>query len=142
MRARSNSRKAAAVLLPLLLAGGSCRLIGRGDAQVSFFSEPPGARVIVDKQDTGFVTPCRISLQARDDHRVELELAGYSTARLDLDPNIDTDIIFWRDMALNLGQWYFPLWLNFEDAIHPFKIHTNLHPGRVFVRLERAAASQ
>ena len=113
-----------------------------GDAQVSFFSEPPGARVIVDKQDTGFVTPCRITLAARDEHKVELELVGYSTARLDLDPSIDTDIIFWRDMALNLGQWYFPLWLNFEDAIHPFKIHANLHPGRVFVRLDRAAAAQ
>jgi hypothetical protein len=132
--------RTAAVLL-LLLGSSGCRLIGRGDAQVSFFSEPPGARVIVDHQDTGFVTPCRLSLQARDDHRVELELAGYSTARLDLDPNMDTDVIFWRDMALNLGQWYFPLWLNFQDSIHPFKIHANLHPGRVFVRLDRAAAA-
>jgi len=45
-------------------------------------------------------------------------------------------------MALNLGQWYFPLWLNFQDSIHPFKIQANLHPGRVFVRLDRAAAAQ
>jgi len=66
-----------AALLPLFLACGGCRLFGMGDAQVSFFSEPPGARVIVDKQDTGFVTPCRITLASRDEHRVELELAGY-----------------------------------------------------------------
>jgi hypothetical protein len=133
--------KSAAVLLVLLACGG-CRLFGMGDAQVSFFSEPPGARVIVDHQDTGFVTPCRLTLASRDDHKVDLELSGYSTARIDLDPNLDTDVIFWRDMALNLGQWYFPLWLNFQDTIHPFKLQANLHPGRVFVRLERAAAAQ
>lgn len=112
-------------------------VVGLTDAQVSFFSEPPGARVIVDKKDTGFVTPCRISLASRDDHKVELDLPGYAPARLSLDPEIDHEVTLWKDMSLDLGSWRFPLWLNLKDSV-PVKFEANLKPGRVFVRLQRA----
>jgi len=131
--------RAAILLLPVAMLAGGCGItgiLGGTDAQVSFFSEPPGARVIVDKKDTGFVTPCRISLASRDDHKVELDLPGYAPARLTLDPEIDHEVTLWKDMSLDLGSWRFPLWLNLKDSV-PVKFEANLKPGRVFVRLQR-----
>ena len=131
------------ILLPMLgglLGSSGCRVFGMDNAQVSFFSEPPGAKVIVDRQDSGFVTPCRLTLASRDDHQIELELPGYATARLGLEPSMDHDLILWQDMTLEFGQWRFPLWLNTKDTFSPFKLEANLHPGRVFVRLQRAVS--
>jgi hypothetical protein len=127
------------ILVPMLLGGSGCRLFGMSDSQVSFFSEPPGAKVIVDRQDSGFVTPCRLTL-AHDDHGIELELPGYATAHLALEPSMDHDLILWQDMTLEFGQWRFPLWLNTKDTFSPLKLEANLHPGRVFVRLQRAVS--
>ena len=138
---RASSIVRAARLLPLglmLLMGTSgCAIFGGNDSEVSFFSEPPGARVIVDKKDTGFVTPCRLTLD-REEHKVEIALPGYEPARLDLEPRMVHDVILWEDMALEFGSYHFPLWLNFGDTLTPVKFHANLEPGRVFVRLQRA----
>ncbi len=94
---------------------------------------------MVDKKDSGFVTPCRITLP-RDTHKVELALPGYATSELELTPEIVTETVYWRDMALRPGTWKFPLWLDLEGSFEPVSIHKTLAPGRVFVRLERAAA--
>ena len=135
MRARTIAE--ALLLLPLGLLGGGCAILGGSDSEVSFFSEPPGARVIIDKKDSGFVTPCRLTLD-REDHKVEFDLPGYATARFDLEPDMAHEVILWEDMALEFGSYHFPLWLNLGDALPPVKFHANLAPGRVFVRLQRA----
>ena len=127
----------AAGLFALALGTSGCQIFAA--TAVSFFSEPPGARVIVDRKDSGFVTPCRITLP-RDPHKVELELPGYAPSVIELTPETVTETVYWRDMALTPRTWKFPLWLDLEGTFAPVTVHKTLAPGRVFVRLERAAA--
>ncbi|HEV8111380.1 MAG TPA: PEGA domain-containing protein [Planctomycetota bacterium] len=123
-------------LLALALLAPGCALFGHHDVGVSFFSEPPGARVIVDAKDSGFVTPCRMTLDA-DEHQVELEMPGYKTAKVALVGVKTTEIVYWRDMTIRAENWRFPLWLNMNDSVEPFKFRQALAPGRVYVRLQR-----
>lgn len=120
------------------LAAG-CTTFGSHGAVVSFTTDPPGARVIVDHKDSGFVTPCRLMLDDDDDrHHVDLVMPGYASVSLRVDREKDTDVILWRDMYVRPEVWRFPLWLNLEDAFEPFKVRETFSPGHVFVRLERA----
>ncbi len=114
-----------------------CSVFGHSDVGVSFFSEPPGARVIVDKKDSGFVTPCRMTLEA-DKHHVELTMPGYKTANVTLVGTKRTEIVYWRDMTVRPETWRFPLWLNLTDTVEPVKYRQELSPGHVFVRLQRS----
>jgi hypothetical protein len=123
--------------LALALLAPGCALIGTHDVGVSFFSEPPGARVIVDEKDSGFVTPCRMTLEA-DKHHVEFSMPGYKPANVTLVGELHTDIVYWRDMTIRAENWRFPLWLNLNDSVEPFKFRQALAPGRVYVRLQRA----
>ena len=115
----------------------ACSATGLSDAAVSFASDPPGARVIVDRKDSGFVTPCRLALESGS-HRVDLELPGHAAANLRVERSLRTDVLLWPDMYSHPGVWRFPLWLNLEDAADPIKARWAFSPGHVFVRLERA----
>jgi PEGA domain-containing protein len=126
----------AGVALAVLTAG--CSVFGHSDVGVSFFTEPPGARVIVDKKDSGFVTPCRMTLEA-DKHHVELAMPGYKTANVTLVGAKRTEIVYWRDMTVRPETWRFPLWLNLSDTVEPVKYRQELSPGHVFVRLQRSS---
>jgi hypothetical protein len=48
-------------------------------------------------------------------------------------------MIFWREMSLIPILWHFPLWLNRNDSLTPFKVDRSLSPNRIHVRLRRAA---
>ena len=132
-------RSRLAVLLAVAALAG-CRYVGGKTTGVSFFSEPPGARVVDDRRDSGFVTPCRLTLDAHEEHQVALELAGHRTAEVELVPELHHETILWSDMALTFDVWKFPLWLNFRDSVVPAKIQARLAPGHVFVRLQRGEA--
>jgi len=125
-----------AATLAALLQG--CALFGLSDAQVAVFSEPPGARVVVDGRDSGFVTPCHLTLDMSR-HEVELRLPGYAPGTVSLEPSRWREAVLWKDMSLRPDVWRFPLWLNLEDSVEPVKFHQDLSPGHVFVRLQRAA---
>jgi hypothetical protein len=129
-----------AVLAGLTLAvlTSGCSIFGHSDVGVSFFTEPPGARVIVDQKDSGFVTPCRMTLVA-DKHHVELAMPGYKSANVTLVGTKRTDIVYWRDMTIRAENWRFPLWLNLNDSVEPIKYRQEMAPGHVFVRLQRAS---
>jgi hypothetical protein len=126
----------AGLMLAALSAG--CSIFGHSNVGVSFFTEPPGARVIVDQKDSGYVTPCRMTLEA-DKHHVELAMSGYKTAKVTLGGVKRTDIVYWRDMTIRAENWRFPLWLNLNDSVEPFKYRQEMAPGHVFVRLQRAS---
>jgi hypothetical protein len=125
-----------ALALAVLLPG--CQLIGHPDVGVSFFTEPPGARVIVDKKDSGFVTPCRMALES-DKHHVEFAMSGYKTANVTLVGVTRSAIVYWRDMTIRAENWCFPMWLNLNDTVEPFKFRKALAPGHVYVRLQRSS---
>ena len=104
-----------------------------------FSSDPPGAKVIVDGVDSGFVTPCAISLPDVEQQVVDLEVPGYETASRVI-TNEETEYwILFREMTVGPQTWRFPLWLNFFEALRPQKVVAVRKPGRVFVRLRRQA---
>jgi len=128
-------------LLPLLacaLLAGGCSIFDRS-TKVVLASDPPGARVVIDEHDSGFVTPCVLELDPADRTRVVLELPGFEPARRLLVPERDAYLILWRDMYLSSRTFYFPVWLNTRDFFEPIKLDKRLSPSRIFVRLERTA---
>ncbi len=127
-------------LLPLacsLLTGG-CALFDHS-TKVVLASDPPGARVLIDDRDSGFVTPCVLELDPQDRTRMSLELPGYDKAQRMLVPEYDVYALLWRDMYLNPNTWYAPIWLNMRDFFVPIKTDRRLSPSRIFVRLDRTA---
>lgn len=99
-------------------------------------SDPPGARVLIDGADTGFVTPTMIEVDNRA--RLDLELPGYETATRQIRSDSQLWVAHWDEMSLSPGNWRFPLWLNIVDAVPPVKLHSGPSPSRVFVRMKLA----
>ena len=99
-------------------------------------STPPGARILVDGHDSGFVTPSSIDLSGEGRVRVDLELAGYLPARIVLAPHGTTQAVTWRQGAPS--KWaslHVPLALEAQDLFAPFKRNGGPHPQRVHIRL-------
>jgi len=101
-------------LLSATLALGSCIFLPK-DADVTFASDPPGARVLIDGKDTGFVTPCGLALERNDDTRLDIALPGYVTATRFLTPDHQVYVLLWREMTVSKRTFRFPLWLNVRD---------------------------
>ncbi len=102
-----------------------------------FASQPPGAHVVVDGQDSGWITPCMIALDLEDDHAVRIELPGYAPRELRLDPNKRVLCIPWENGQTGLNPYpRFPLFLEWQSLFLPFRQNDMLAPARVFVRLE------
>lgn len=130
-----SSRTLAAALVALL---SGCGILRGGDPKVVLASDPPGARVLVDREDSGFVTPCVLALP-RDDLRIDFVYPGYEDATRLLTPESDVYTIFWHEMYIRSVIWKFPLWLNTKDFFAPVKYRKYLSPNRIYVRLERTA---
>lgn len=124
--------------LSMALALEACQLLPK-DADVTFASDPPGARILIDGQDTGFVTPCCMALERNDDTRLDIKLPGYVTATRFLTPDHQVYTMLWREMIVSRRTFRFPLWLNVRDFFVPIKYDKTMAPGRIFVRLERSA---
>ncbi len=135
MRHRQHPR---ALPVPALLALLAL-LAGCSNTGVFLSSAPPGARVLVNGVDSGFVTPCALDLAFEHMVDVAFVLPGYETARRRLVDESSSYVILWREMRISMNTWRFPLWLGFEDFFVPIKIQSGKAPGRVFVRLRRAA---
>lgn len=132
-------RHPSAMWKPVVIAAAclsSCALTG-SSAEVSVASDPPGARVLVDGIDSGFVTPCRMRLEAGEARLVELQLPGYKPEQRQLVPERDVELAFWRESYIREQVWRFPLWLNLQDFVSPVQAPTVLVPGRVYVQLDR-----
>ncbi len=137
VRSRTPARLAC-LAAALLLA--SCSTMGRG-RHVAFASDPPGARVVVDGKDSGFVTPCHIALPTDATQQVDLVLPGHKKETRVLTPKQETDVVFWQEAYIREQVWRFPLWLALPDFVAPVKAKTVLLPARVFVRMERESTT-
>jgi hypothetical protein len=125
-------------ILSTALALSACQLLPT-TSNVTFASDPPGARVLIDGRDTGFVTPCGLALERNDDTRLDIELPGYVTATRFLTPDHQVYVMLWREMFVAARTFHFPLWLNVRDFCVPIKYDKTMAPGRIYVRLERSA---
>lgn len=102
-------------------------------------SEPPGARILVDGQDSGWVTPMAMHLPRDESARIDLLLDGYRPATLAVAPGGQKYyLILWRESYKDWDCWRFPLWLNYEDFIAPVKLSRGLQPNRIFVPMRLA----
>ena len=83
-------------LAALLLVTSSCTSL----RPVHFSSDPAGARILVDGQDSGFVTPCQIELPNEPLRRIDFVLPGYQSATRFLTTKKRVDVVYWRDAAV------------------------------------------
>lgn len=133
---RPGASALAAVLAWIALP--SCAIFDHS-TQVSIASDPPGARIVVNASDSGFVTPSVLALDGSENARIDLEYPGYVTATRILTPDHQVYAVLWSDMYTRSEVWHFPLWLNARDFFVPVKYDSTLSPARLYVRLERAA---
>jgi PEGA domain len=103
---------------------------------VHLASDPPGAQVLVDDEDSGFVTPCVMALP-NTAQRIDFLLPGYATATRYLARDVRAEIVLWNDMLASYNTWHFPLWLNYRDFFIPIEKTSGPFPTRLFVRMRR-----
>ena len=102
-------------------------------------STPPGARVHVDGEDSGFVTPCSIALDGGDEHWVQLTLKGYATTDLFLDENRRIYVVPWSKGEAAMDTFVFPLFLPAGDLLLPIQVDESPSPRRIHVKLRLSA---
>ncbi len=100
-------------------------------------TDPPGARVLLNGKDTGFMTPAFLDLRG-DNARVDMELDGYQTATRLVRSTSHLSSIHWSEMELGPSTWRFPLWVDYDDFFTMWRFVTIYEPTRVFVRLRLA----
>jgi hypothetical protein len=131
-------RLAPTVLALCSLAASACIAPDRPPGLV-LASEPPGARILVDGNDSGWVTPMALHLDRGDRTRVDLVLEGYRPATMVVEPGGQAwYVILWRESYKDWDTWRFPIWLNYEDFLAPVKVTRSLQPSRIFVPLRLA----
>lgn len=134
---RAASRHPAPALLAVLaaLALPGC-LFTRSQPGVMLATTPPGATVLVDGRDSGFVTPATLSLERSAWHRIDFQLDGFATESRLVGPGKRPELIPWTQGYVGVYTWYFPLFLPMEYLFFPLRIDDNLVPQRIHVRLE------
>ncbi len=125
--------------LAVLLALGCAGCLHVTPPGVAFATTPPGARVLIDGKECGYVTPCLIALDEEETHRIDLVLEGYRQARLRVEPGSNIYFIPWSDAdTYPPGHYRFPLFLPIQDLFLPVRKDERMHPSRVHVRLQPA----
>lgn len=101
---------------------------------VMLATSPPGARVVIDGADSGFVTPCHVDL-VREPHEIDFVLDGYKPSTVRVDAGGEMWLIHWDEAWISEDTWRFPLWLNARDGVFPIKVDNSYDPARIFVRM-------
>ncbi len=109
---------------------------------MQFSSAPPGATILIDGEDTGFVTPALLDVPDPDASQVSFVLPGYLPAVRGMSDERRGTWVFWRDAATPSRGWRFPLFLPAQDFFEFYKRPgaqrlENQVRGRIFVRLRR-----
>ena len=123
-------------MLTLALGPSSC--VNVTPPGVFFATQPPGARVVLDEVDSGFVTPCMIALDKSHSYEVRLELQGYEPRVFQVQPGGQVVMIPWYN-AVPPETIHFPLFATTEDLFFPLRLNENNVPGRIHVRLHPLA---
>lgn len=125
-------RRLTIALLFSLLAG----CLDITPAGTHFSSSPPGAHVIVDGRDSGFVTPTQLALDRSENHKVRFQLDGFRPVLVVLRDSFEFHMIPWT-LGVASGQgWHFPLFLELHDLVGPIRINREFEPARIHVRMK------
>lgn len=106
---------------------------------VMLSTTPPGANVLVDGKNSGFVTPCQVQFDVDEDVRIDFESPGFRTETRFLTPDDRVYSILWDEMYVGPQTWHFPLWLPLGDFLVPVKWTEGHAPGRIHVDLDRVS---
>ena len=121
----------------MLLGASSC--ISTAPAPILALStQPPGAMIIINGEETGFATPCLLAVE-EELMRVDIILEGYDpeTRIVTRDPKLETR--YWSEMNSGSRTWRSPLSLPIHDVFaSPVREVMILAPGRIFSRLDRS----
>ncbi len=123
-----------ALALPLLALGSCAPNIS--PPGVFFSSDPPGARILVDGLDSGFVTPRMLALDDKEHYRISFELPGFRPQEVILVPNKDAHWVAWEEGAVGMHGLRFPLFLAVGEIVVPRRVNTVHAPSRVYVRMQ------
>ena len=123
------------VILTVALAGVTLSCRSTTPAGTRFDTDPPGARVVIDGEDSGYLTPCRIELDRGDDHEIRFELVGYEPATLSIEPARSTEFVPWTKGNTHESGYSFPLLLPGRDLLNPVQTDRSFSTERVHVRL-------
>lgn len=127
--------------VPLLLLCHACTWFS-SQRDVLITSEPLGARISVDGNDTGRTTPARLPLGGNfgKDHTVVLSKKGYRPAARRLYQYTEGYTSKWIDGAYDEVMFPLPFFWTPGDFVFPFGVRGALLPAELYVRLEREDA--
>ena len=105
-------------------------------------SQPLGARICIDGQDTGKTTPSRLTIGGNfgSDHLLELKKPGYRTARRRLYQHTEGYTSRWNDGVYDLAMLPLALFWTTGDFLTPFGVRGALLPAELHVQLETSDA--
>ena len=123
---------------PLLLALGACTWWSSNE-KVLITSDPLGARVYVDGEDTGQTTPTVLAIGGNfgSDHQIELRKPGYRPGGRRLYQHTEGYTSKWIDGAYDAVMLPLPFFWTAGDFVFPFAVRGALVPGDVHVKLYR-----
>lgn len=127
---------AARRLAALALAGAGCTYF-QGDARVLVTSTPPGARILVDGEDSGRTTPSMVDLGGilGSDHELRIEKRGFDPETRRVYHFTRAYTARWIDGAVELTLWPFPFFWPLGDWVLPAGVRWIYVPHEVHVRL-------
>lgn len=102
-------------------------------------SEPLGARILVDGEDTGETTPALLAIGGNfcSDHVIELAKPGYRTATRRVYQHTEGYTSKINDGVYTLVMPPLPIFWTSGDLLMPFGIRGALLPAELYVRLEK-----
>jgi hypothetical protein len=131
-------------LLLLALFSWSCSACTwwSSSEKVLVSSDPLGARIWVDGEDTGSTTPASLALGGLfgNDHTIELRKPGYRTAVRRVYQYTEGYTSLWIDGAYELTMPPLPLFWTAGDFVLPFGVRAAILPGELLVVLEKEGA--
>lgn len=132
--------RAFAVLLLWLLCPACVWFSSRERMLIS--SDPLGARIFVDGEDTGFTTPKSLPLGGLfgHDHQIELKKKGYRTTTRRIYQYTEGYTSKWIDGAYDVVMFPVPIFWTAGDGLTPFGVRSAILPAELCVVLEKEDA--
>lgn len=126
------------LMLALVLPCAACTWF-KDNQEVLITSEPPGAQIWLNGEDTGETTPKAMDVAANfgSDHLLELKKKGYRTEQRVLYQHTRGYTSRWIDGGSTPGLPPLPLFWTLGDVFFPFAVRGAVVPGELYVKLYR-----
>jgi len=102
-------------------------------------SDPLGARILVDGEDTGKSTPARLTIGGNfgTDHVIELTKPGYRPVQRRVYQYTEGYTSRWIDGAYDMAMPPLPLFWTLGDFVTPFGVRGAIIPAELYVQMEK-----